>query len=462
MPSRHVNLIVLTACLSMLCYVVQKRTKTALVVGDAMAMIDAYYVDPVDPEDLLLSAMNGMTSGLDDHSEFIPEQDYQSFQDSIQQEFAGIGIYVEQPEPEQPVRVVTPLVGSPALEAGLLPGDQILQVNSEDVSKMNLPDVSQRLKGPVGTTVELVVSRKEKKIDLTVRRDRIELDSVIGDHRDTTNQWVYRLKQRPEIAYLRLTGFGDRTTSEVKRILTELNNDFDGLILDLRGNGGGLLTSAVEISDMFLDEGRIVSTRTRGGKLEDLFEATSGTLVDSRIPVSVLIDQDSASASEIVAACLQDQQRARIVGKRSYGKGTVQHILPLQYGRSALRLTVAKYYRPNGQNIHRQRDATESDQWGVFPDEGYDVNLDESTLQQLAKRWREASYPLLATANNDAENNDAENNDGKTQPSNEEASDWSATEDRLDTQLWAAVDGIRKTKADSNNRVSTEKSDGNK
>lgn len=367
-----------------------------MMVGDALQMIDAFYVDPVDQDKLLIAAMDGMTSTLDEHSEYIPGEDYESFQDSINQEFAGIGIFVEQSEPGEPVQVVTPLVGSPALEAGMLPGDQIIAVDGVDVSKMDLRDVSAKLKGQVGTTVDLTVRRQEQELQLLVRRNRIKLESVIGDYRDGDNRWVYRLRDEPSIAYLRLTSFGEKTVNELEEVLVELANDYDALVLDVRGNGGGLLHAAVDISNMFLHSGKIVSTRTRGGKIEDRFQADSGTLVDDDKPIAILIDGNSASASEIVAACLQDNDRAVVVGTRSYGKGTVQNILPLQFGRSALRLTVARYYRPNGENIHRIKDATEEDQWGVRPNEGLEVELDEATLEKLAKRWREASYPALA------------------------------------------------------------------
>ena len=367
-----------------------------MMVGDALQMIDAFYVDPVDEDKLLIAAMDGMTSTLDEHSEYIPGEDYESFQDSINQEFAGIGIFVEQSEPGKPVQVVTPLVGSPALEAGMLPGDQIIAVDGVDVSKMDLRDVSAKLKGQVGTTVDLTVRRQEQELKLLVRRNRIQLESVIGDYRDSDNRWVYRLRDEPSIAYIRLTSFGEKTVNELEEVLVELDNDYDALVLDVRGNGGGLLHAAVDISNMFLHSGKIVSTRTRGGKIEDRFQADSGTLVDDDKPLAILIDGNSASASEIVAACLQDNDRAVVVGTRSYGKGTVQNILPLQFGRSALRLTVARYYRPNGENIHRIKDATEEDQWGVRPNEGLKVEHDEATLEKLAKSWREASYPALA------------------------------------------------------------------
>ena len=308
--------------------------------------------------------------------------------------------------------MITPLVGSPALKAGMLPGDKIVVVDGQDVRTLSLEDVSKRLRGPVDTTVRLVVARQEdEKVSMTVRRQTIELESVIGDHRDDRNQWVFRLKDDPTIAYMRLTGFGEKTAEELRQVLQDLDKDVSGLVLDLRGNSGGLLYAAVDVSNMFIERGRIVSTRVRGNVVEETFDAEPGTLVDAKLPVAVLIDGNSASASEIVAACLQDNGRAVIVGTRSYGKGTVQNILPLQYGRSALRLTVARYYRPNDKNIHRMPEATEDDEWGVSPDEGYEVPVDEQTLQDLMLRWRVASYPMLASV--PAETTDDEESDAR-------------------------------------------------
>lgn len=368
-----------------------------MMVGEAIEMIDRYYVEPVDRRELLTSAMAGMTSTLDQHSEYIPPVSYQAFQDTIQQEFAGIGIYVDQPVEGEPVRVITPLVGSPALRAGLMPGDAILEVDGEYVGDMDIRSVSERLRGPIATTVQLLVERGEEKLEVKVQRDTIQLESVIGDYRNGGNEWVYRLKQHPDIVYVRMTSFGDKTVSELRSVLSRLmpKSDVSGFVLDLRGNGGGLLTAAVDVCDMFLSSGRIVSTKTRGGVVEDEVSATAGTLVPPDMPVAILIDEHSASASEIVAAALQDHGRATIVGTRSYGKGTVQNILPLEYGRSALRLTVAKYYRPSDQNIHRGVDDTEEDVWGVSPDTGMDVKIAEDDIRQLARFWEEASYPSL-------------------------------------------------------------------
>ena len=429
MPPRNLNVILIAGIIAAFCYAAYRRARTAMMVGDALEMINSYYVDPVEDQDLLTAAMNGMTASLDEHSSYIPGDAYETFQNSINQEFAGIGIYVEQPDPEQPVRVITPLVGSPALREGILPDDRIITVDGEDVSRMELRDVSDRLKGPVGTNVKVGVRRAgDKEVTVTVQRETIQLESVIGDHRDEGNDWVYRLQSDPMVAYIRVTSFGEKTVDEVRGILQDLNNDFKALIFDLRGNSGGLLYAARDISDMFLDKGRIVSTRVRGNVIDEVYDASAGTLVNQAKPVAVLIDGDSASASEIVAACLQDSGRATIVGTRSYGKGTVQNILPLQYGRSALRLTVARYYRPSDKNIHRKPDATEDDIWGVTPDEGCVVQLDEETVVALNQHWREASYPMLVKADDEDADEDAEANDSDPQADDESTDAASGTD----------------------------------
>lgn len=402
MLTRNVNVIMIAFFIAVLCYSTAARSKKAILVGEAITLIDRYYVDPVDDRELVEAAMSGLTSRLDEHSEFIPPSMYGAFKDVIEQEFAGIGILVEQPEKAKPVRVITPLVGSPALAAGILPGDQILKVNDEDVSGLEIGAVSDRLRGPVGTSLTLTVRRKvedtDKDVNVDLLRRTIELESVVGSHRDEQNRWVFRLREHPEIAYVRLTSFGEKTVGELKGVLESLNNDFESLILDVRANSGGLLFAAVEVCDDFLESGRIVSIKKRGGEVDSAFDASKGVLVRSDIPIVVLIDGNSASASEIVAACLQDHQRARVVGQRSFGKGTVQNVLSLDYGRSALKLTTARYYRPNGHNIHRAENATEEDEWGVSPDEGLEVVINEAGYRNLVQQWQKSSFPVLSGA----------------------------------------------------------------
>ncbi|OYP33791.1 S41 family peptidase [Rhodopirellula sp. MGV] len=396
MPSRNFNIILFAVVSCWACHVQYRKMRTASIVGEAIDLIERNYVDPIDREYLLKSAILGVVGELDEHSSYFAVDAYESFQDSMHQEFAGIGILVSQRDESKPVRVITPLVGSPALKAGLLPGDQIIKVDGVDVSQMKLPEVSGRLKGTPGTSVNLVIKRDSGEQSMSVERATIELESVVGDHRDENNAWVFRLKSNPDVAYIRLKSFGEKTVRELEQVLQSLNNDFTALVLDLRDNGGGLLYAARDVADMFLTSGTIVSTRTRGGKLEKAYHAGPDVLVDPDRPVAILINGNSASASEIVAASLKDNGRAIIAGTRSYGKGTVQEIKPLQYGRSALRLTVAKYYRPSNRNIHRDADATEDDEWGVKPTDGFNIPMDLQQLQQLAIRWDRASYPLLA------------------------------------------------------------------
>lgn len=400
MPPKHLNFILLCGLGSLVCYSTYRVIRPALVVGDAVQLIERYYVEPVDADELVNGAMDGLTGRLDENTTFIPKSSYQAFESSINQEFAGIGILIKQPEKDGPVEVITPLIGSPALRAGFRPGDQIIRVGEKDVSKAELSEVSGLLKGRIDTSVAVTVRRnvneQPETVDLTVQRDTIQLESVIGYEREQDNTWNYRLPQQPRIAYIRLTTFGERTPSELEEVLKELNNDFDSLILDVRGNGGGLLTTAVAVCDMFLDEGRVVSTKIRDRVLESVWDASPGKLVAADKSMVVLIDGNSASASEIVAACMQDHGRAAIAGVRSYGKGTVQNILPLQSGRSALRLTVATYFRPSDKNIHRTPQSLDEDEWGVTPDEGLVVKLDDADQIKLYERLQRVSYPMLS------------------------------------------------------------------
>ncbi|MEM6474125.1 MAG: S41 family peptidase [Planctomycetota bacterium] len=393
MPPRNFNVVFFAIVISLLCHVTYRKNRSASILGEAIDLIEKNYIADVDRDSLLTAAMKGMVGTLDEHTSYFEVDAYESFQDSMHQEFVGVGISVNQPSPDEPVKILSPLVGSPALRAGVLPNDRIVGIDGEDVSEMDLSDVIKRLKGLPNTEVVMTVRRGDEEISMSIARARIETESVFGDHRDENDRWVYRLEDEPSIAYIRVASFADRTVDELGDVLLDLNNDFSGLVLDLRGNGGGLLYAARDVCDMFLSSGDIVSTRDREGIVVDKFQATNRTLVDERIPVAILIDQNSASASEIVAAAIQDNERGIVVGMRSYGKGTVQEILPLEYGRRALRLTVARYFRPNNENIHRMPDDTEADTWGVTPNQGFAVPMTIDDMVALRIRHNRATYP---------------------------------------------------------------------
>ena len=430
MPLRNLYVILTIAVLSLFCYSAVERTRYALPVGNAISLINRYYVDPVDERDLLEGAMQGVVGRLDPYTQYINPESYALFQDALQQQFGGIGIVVDQPEEDGYVRVVTPLLDTPAFRAGLLPNDRIIQVDDSDTTGMKLPEVSEMLRGIEGTSVEIKVRRgQQEPLTFEIERAMIPLESVVGDHRNDDNRWVFKLREHPDIAYIRISTFGEQTVAETTDALKALNNDFDSLIIDLRQNQGGLLSAAVDISDMFLNDGKIVTTRGRGGKEDQKFEARSGTLVSDDKPVVIMVDGDSASASEIVAACLKDHERAVIAGERSFGKGTVQQVLPLESGRSALKLTTARYYRPSGANIHRAEDFTDEDDWGVRPTEGLKVPVDDDQRRILLGRLGRATYPVLPKSPSDAATDD----DSEEKPSN-------AIE--VDPQLMRAVEHL--------------------
>jgi carboxyl-terminal processing protease len=230
----------------------------------------------------------------------------------------------------------------------------------------------------------------EEPETITVTRAIIDVPSVVGDHRKPNDQYDYMLDHEKKIGYVRVSGFMQNTADELKRALAQLKDEgMKGLILDLRDDPGGLLSTAVEVSDLFIDKGEIVSTRGRNTPAKKYEAHPSSPYAD--LPIVVLVNQNSASASEIVAAALQDHKRAVIVGQRSYGKGSVQNILDLEGGNSVLKLTVASYFRPSGENIHRFRNSKHSDKWGVSPDKGFDVKLTPSEYHRwyVARRERD-------------------------------------------------------------------------
>lgn len=343
---------------------------------DAVEQVESSYVRPVNRRELLESALRGMLQNLDPHSQYINESEWKSFKKTIEGRYGGIGIQVEMDGESDRIRVIAPMVGTPAYNAGVLPGDLIVEIDGQNTEGFSPDKAVEVLTGRAGTPVKLTVRHEtDGKVEtLSMTRALIDTPSVLGDSRKADDQWDYLLDHDKKIGYVRITSFIQNTTEELKKALAELKSEgMKGLILDLRDNPGGLLSSAVEISDLFVDEGVIVSTKGRNTPTKEYPAQKDGQYTE--FPMVVLVNQSSASAAEILSACLQDHKRAKVVGQRTYGKGSVQNILELEGGNSVLKLTVATYRRPSGKNIHRFKHAKESDEWGVKPDKGLEVPL---------------------------------------------------------------------------------------
>jgi carboxyl-terminal processing protease len=392
MPIRNSVTIVIAAIFSIVCYHKATHDRYASLLVHAMQVIEDNYVDEVPARTLFENAMTGMVSRLDQYSMYIGPDDYQLFQQAIDQEFVGIGIVVEGPPQIDQLTVFSPVFDSPAHQAGMRAGDVILEIDDASTEGLSLVEAVKRIKGPPGTTVALKIQHigEQQPVEVTVERALIRTRSVLGDTRTADGEWNYYLHDHPEIGYVRLTSFGEYSVEELSDVLKFAEHDIKSLILDLRGNAGGLLEAAVKASDMFVDQGTIVSIRGRDQRVEATFEADAdNTIFDRSIPLVVLVDRFSASASEIVAACLKDNGRAKIVGQRTWGKGTVQNVIVLENGTSALKLTTASYWRPNGKNIHRRADATEEDDWGVSPSQGFEVALDDDEYRRVIEQRRQ-------------------------------------------------------------------------
>ncbi len=430
MPSRNLTILLLTAVISLICYGEARRNRYAGILSESIAKISEYYVEPVDSRALFEGGLNGMLNQLDPYSGYIPPEEYNLFRVDIEQEFGGIGIEVEMLDDQ--LTVVSPVPDSPAYENGILAGDAILQINGRSTEGFTLLDAVERMRGPVGSDVRITVLHRgqEEPTELTLTRARIRVDSIRGDTRLADGQWDFVLREHPRIGYIRLNSFGDHTVEDLQRALQSLQGRIDGLVMDLRGNAGGLLNAAVDVCDMFIPADQlIVSTRGRDPAQFEDYLATHPPLVKPDLPVALIVDRFSASASEIVAACLQDYGRAEIIGERTWGKGTVQNVLEIEGGRSAIRLTTQTYWRPSGSNIHRHRDATEEDEWGVKPAPQYAVSLTAEQYRELFEQRRQRDIPLTAQEPSASDTSDAEES--------------SSTETFIDPQLQKAIEYLQ-------------------
>ncbi|PIE13224.1 MAG: peptidase S41 [Rhodobacterales bacterium] len=310
--------------------------------GDIFERIRAQYVEEVDEKDLIEAAINGMLTSLDPHSSFLPPDAAEDMRVQTRGEFGGLGIEVTQEDGF--VKVVSPIDGTPADEAGIEAGDFITHVDGESVLGLTLNEAVELMRGPVGSEIVITVAREgtDEPFEVSIIRDTIKLTAV-------------RTRTEGQTVVLRVTTFNDQTTPNLTDGLKKQVEaaggieNVNGFVLDLRNNPGGLLTQAIKVSDAFLESGEIVSTRGRNPADGDRYNATPGDLAMGK-PLVVLINGGSASASEIVAGALQDHRRAIVVGTKSFGKGSVQTVMPLR-GDGAMRLTTARYYTPSGRSI---------------------------------------------------------------------------------------------------------------
>ena len=307
--------------------------------GEVLEKISKEYVDEVDQSKSMDSAINGLLQSLDPYSAYMTPESFEGMQTETSGEFGGLGIEVGMEAGV--VKVISPIDNTPASKAGLKAGDYIVKINSTQVQGKSLMEAVELMRGPVGSSIEITVRRRgvKKALIFNITREVIQVQSVKSELIDNN------------IGYIRLTSFNENSSEQIKEKINKLNKnkDLKGYILDLRNNPGGLLSQAIKISDFFLENGEIVSTRSRQASENRKWFAKKGDLTNGKTLI-ILINYGSASASEIVAGALKDHKRAIILGENSYGKGSVQSIIPLK-NRGAIRLTIAKYYLPSGKSI---------------------------------------------------------------------------------------------------------------
>lgn len=420
MPARNLFLLLLTAVACVASWYARERDRRGRRVDEVLALIDTAYIEPVDGDALVAAAVDGAVATLDENSAWLRGDGQRELEAALDQRFGGVGLELSIDERTGTLTVATPMPGGPAARAGILAGDRVVAIDGETTAGMALRDAVARLRGDPGAAVTLSVAAADGSRadgaaarDVRLVRELVQVESVEGDRRLPDGTWDWWLEGEPGVAFVRITGFGERTAGELEAALARVAagqfgdsgppTPLRGLVIDLRGNPGGLVTAAVDVCDLFLDEGVIVSTRGRrtaapdGGTAaaaEDVRRATAGVAA-AGVPIAVLVDGLTASAAEIVAACLQDHGRARVVGSRTYGKGTVQSILPLAGG-GLLKLTTAEYLRPDGTSIDRRHDAEADDDWGVTPDDGLALAPSNAALERLAGWRRRRDSPLRA------------------------------------------------------------------
>ena len=377
--------------------------------GEVYERVRREYVEEVSDKELIEAAIEGMLQSLDPHSSFMNSESFKDMQVQTKGEFGGLGIEVTMEDGF--VKVVSPIDDTPAFEAGVQAGDFIIEIDGVSVYGMTLGEAVDQMRGLINTEITIKISRGDAEpFDIKIIRDKIKVQSV-------------KARREGNAAYLRITSFNEKTESgllkKMKKLKEEIGKDITGVILDLRNNPGGLLTQAVAVSDAFLNRGEIVSTRGRKKRGQQKFNAISGDISDG-LPVVILINGGSASASEIVAGALQDHKRAIIMGTTSFGKGSVQTIIPIQRD-SAMRLTTARYYTPSGNSIQAK---------GIVPD----IIVKQAKIEELEPFSNRKESDLKGHLENPTEGN------ANLEKIKKENSNTEVENKKIDYQLNRAID----------------------
>lgn len=379
--------------------------------GEVLERAKNSYVDEVSDEQLIQSAINGMLVSLDPHSSYMDGKDFRYMSEQTQGKFGGLGIEVTMESGV--VKVVSPIDDTPAHKAGLKPGDYIVNIDGQPVVGMTLNDAVDKMRGKVGSKVKLTIRRfNQKPFDVTIKREEIKIQTVKSSIKSE------------DVAYVRITSFSDNTDKMIEKAVKDakkkLKGNLKGIILDIRNNPGGLLDQAVSVSDLFLNQGEIVSTRSRNEEDTVKYNAKKGDIADG-LPIVIIVNDGSASASEIVAGALQDHKRAVILGEKTFGKGSVQTVIPLgKHG--AMRLTTARYYTPSGRSIQVK---------GIEPD----VAVKPAKVEEI-----ESPFELSEGEYNNALKNDSEE---KVDAKKQAAKKAEKEELAKDYQLARALDLVR-------------------
>ena len=346
--------------------------------GDVMERAKNSYVEEVSDQQLIEAAINGMLTSLDPHSSYMDGKDFKYMSEQTKGKFGGLGIEVTMENGV--VKVITPMDDTPAYKAGLKPGDYIVNIDGESVVGMSLNDAVDRMRGKVGSKVKLTIRRfNEKPFDVTIKREEIKIQSVKTDMKGD------------DVLYIRITSFSediDKNITKAVKNAMKKHKDLKGIVIDIRNNPGGLLDQAVSVSDLFLDKGEIVSTRSRNEEDTVKYTAKPGDITNG-LPIVVIVNDGSASASEIVAGALQDHKRAVILGEKTFGKGSVQTIIPLN-NNGAMRLTTARYYTPSGRSIQVK---------GIVPD----VIVKPSKVEEIESTFELSEGEYQNALKNDSE-----------------------------------------------------------